>query len=97
MRKSEIIHGTGPRAVPVVTIIKYGGMVMLKRFLMVITNRYGLNFIVVLFVAALSGFDLVDISSVFRLKLSQSVPAYCIKKDTTNGSQAFLAPVSVTG
>jgi hypothetical protein len=72
-------------------------MVMLKRFLMVITNRYCLSFIVVLFVAALSGFDLPDILSVFRQKLSRSVPAYPIKKNTTNGFQAFLVPDSVTG
>jgi len=70
---------------------------MLKRFLMVIKSRYCLSFIVVLFVAALSGFDLVDILSVFRQKLRRSVPAYPIKKNTTNGFQAFPAHDSVTG
>ena len=47
--------------------------------------------------AALSGFDLVDILNVFRQKLRRSVPAYSIKKNTTNGFQAFPVHDSVTG
>ncbi len=70
---------------------------MLRRFLMVITSRYCLSFIVVLFVGVLSGFDLPDILSVFRLKLRRSVPAYPIKKNTINGFQAFPVHDSVTG
>ena len=97
MRKSEIIHGRGPKDVHGVTIIKYGGMAMLKRFLMVITNRYCLSFIVVLFVVALLGFDLVDILSVFRQKSKRSVPAYSIKKNEINGFQAFSIHASVIG
>ena len=56
-----------------------------------------LKLIVVLFVAALSGFDLPDILSVFRRKLRRSVPAYPIKKNTINGFQAFPVHDSVTG
>ncbi|MGP8322340.1 MAG: hypothetical protein ACT6FE_08515, partial [Methanosarcinaceae archaeon] len=97
LRKNVIIHGRSRKAVRVVMIIKYGGMVIYKRFLMVITSRYCLSFIVVLFAAVLSDFDLQDILSVFRRKLKQSALAYPIKKNTTNGFQAFPPHGSVTG
>ncbi|RZB31500.1 MAG: hypothetical protein SRB2_04469 [Desulfobacteraceae bacterium Eth-SRB2] len=64
---------------------------------MVITSRYCLSFIVVLFVAALSGFDLPDILSIFSRKLRGYVPAYSIKKNTTNGFKVFHTHDSVTG
>jgi hypothetical protein len=72
-------------------------MVMPRRFLMVMKSHYCLSFIVVMFAAVLSGFDLPGILSVFRQKSEQSALAYPIKKNTTNGFQVFPPHDSVTG
>jgi len=64
---------------------------------MIMKSLCCLSFIVVLFAAVLSGFDLPGILNVFRQKSEQSAFAYTIKKNTTNGFQTFLPHGSVIG